>query len=182
MKIKQILTGKTKKLGPMLLMIMLALAGGAAIADYLLSRQVTTSMTIVSLKDMELYDTDHETILVTIAFGEFMRGEMETFPTDPGTDWYQVKNLGEEDIYLGWSFDGSLPSGVTAEVYTKSGSGGPETFALLAEETILSMALPPGSFSIDWYIVITTTGSAVFGDFNPVLTWDAYESASDTWE
>ena len=178
MKVKALLTGKTKKLGPMLLIIMLALAGGTVIASFLLSRQVTTSMTITSLKDMGIYDTDHETILASIAFGEFMRGDSEDFPADPGIDWYQVKNLGEENIYIGWSFDGSLPSGVTAEVHVKSGSQGPETFALLAEDAILSMALPPGSFSVDWYIVITATGSAAFGDFEPVLTWDAYDSES----
>ena len=178
MKVKAILNDKTKKIVPMLFIVMLALAGGAAIAIQLLERQVLTSMTITSLKDMGLYDEDHTTILATIAFGEFMRSEMETFPADPGIDWYQVKNLGEENIYIGWSFDGSLPSGVTAEVYVKSGSQGPETFALLAEDAILSMALPPGSFSVDWYIVITATGSAVFGDFNPVLTWSAYDTDS----
>ena len=176
MKVTNLLTTKTKKLAPMLVIVMVALAGGAAIATFIMSREVTTSMTITSLKDMGIYDTDGTTILAAIEFGEFMRGDSNDFPADMTTDGYTIKNLGEENIYLDWSFGGSLPSGVTVELYVKSGSQGPETFALLAEDTVLSMALPPGSFSIDWYIVIEATGSAIFGDFNPVLTWNAYDT------
>jgi len=99
--IKAILTGKTKQITPLLLVLMITVAGVGAAITYRLSRQVTTTMRIEGYYDMEILDTDGINTLTDIAFGTLRRNGGVLFSSDPDT--YFIESTGDYDLYVSYS-------------------------------------------------------------------------------
>ena len=172
MKVKQSLIAP-QKLGPLLLMVVLAVAGGAAIAEFILSRQVTTSMTIIGVHEMELLDVDGVTILTSIAFGDLRRNGPKLFPS--GTHYF-FDNIGDYDLYVSYSLtDWPTDVALTMEVFS-TGAG---IWEPLGPSEIWSRAVNhQGTDTFHWRLTLNVDPNAVLDvTYNPVITWSAYDTA-----
>ena len=125
---------------------------------------ITSSSSISTIGDIEIYDVDGVTILENIDFGDFHRGETKRFP-ESGNYW--VKNTGDQNIYLSWSIEG-LPTDVKIYIYGVGESQG--NFTELPEGQIYSVPITPGLRFL-WYIEIEVSTKAEFNDYRPVITW-----------
>jgi len=155
---------KKKGLTPMTMLLIACLVVGGVVAALVASRTITTSITIVAHMDLEVYDINGTTILVSIDFGELYRGTTTMFPASPDT--YFIKNIGEDTIYVGWDFDGTIM---------------PVTIAVYMDGVILTRdsgrkALSAGA-SCTITIKITVSSTADFATFTPDLYFCGYDTA-----
>lgn len=133
------------------------------IAALVASRTVTTSITIVAHMDLEVYDIDGTTILTSINFGELYRGTTTMFPGS--LDTYFIKNIGEETIYVGWDFDGTIMP-VTIAVYMDG---------IIITRDSGRKALSAGA-SCTLTIKLTVTSTADFATYTPELYFSGFDT------
>jgi len=156
------------------MLLVITIVSTFAIAAIVLYKEVSMTMKIQARYDMKVYDTDHVTVLSSIALGTFYRGDTKRFPS---TGNYFIDNIGEADIWLSWQKQGTWPSGVTITMYVDFGAN----FQPLAEGSICTGRLyaPPSSNNVlKWYFEIEASSSAAFGDFTPKIIWNAHDSAT----
>jgi len=153
---------------PSPLLIGLILSGMIVAGAVVCSFTISTSMTISATYGITVFDTDHSTVLSSLGFGEFHRGDSRRFPS-AGTYFIDSE---EGSLWLSYTLT-DWPAGVTLEIFIRKNGGSYE-------------ALTPGkktSFSIDeaafaeWYSIVTVTDSAAFGSYSPKIVWAGNDSA-----
>ena len=171
MKIKQFLTAP-QKLGPLILVIVLALAGGGAIANFIMSRQVTTSMIVIGVNDMDIL-SEAEALLSNIAFGELTRSSSSLYPA---SGEYYIRNLGDYEFFVSYTITGK-PTDVTFTVEVMHEGAG--TWSMLADGAIFASGLGDHhADDIRWRITLDVDPMAAFDSYSPTIMWSAFDTAA----
>jgi len=155
---------KQKGLTPIVtLIIVLMVVGGVAYAGWL-SRQLTTSISVVAFNDLEILDTDGETVLDHIAFGALFRGSVNVFPSSGS---YFIENIGQQNLKVYW-YHTDWPS---EDIVLKCWVDG---FPLPADPTGSAGALVPVGSTVTLTFEATVAGDAAFAEYTTaVLNFEA---------
>lgn len=145
-----------------------------AIAAVIISRDISTHMNVVGVKDMKFYDYWGNEFTF-IEFGDVTKGETKYYPEDP---YYMIKNTGDYPYYVSWTVTG-WPPGVTIKIYVNKGTWNspPEDNYELAQGEIYSEVINPGEY-LYWSIKIEVGSDAEIGEYTPTITWTGYDSPS----
>jgi len=139
-----------------------------AIAAVIISRDISTHMNIVGVKDMKFYYQGQE--FTSIEFGDLNKGETKYYPALD--EYYTLKNTGDYPYYVAWTVT-DWPDGVTITIYAGKDGPGSE----LEQGEIYSQVINPGE-QLCWTIKITVGSDAQVGEYTPTLTWTGYDSPS----
>jgi hypothetical protein len=151
-------------------LLICAVAASSVLAAIVVSRQLSASITIEAVYDIEIYDTDKTTILTSVDFGVATRGEAKTLP-DGGLRYY-IKNTGDKEIWISFTV-ANAPADVTFKVsYTD-----PNTQTQVLSGEITSFSIAPGVFQ-DFLVQAWVSDTAEFGTFNPTITFNALNTAT----
>ena len=142
-----------------------------AVATIMIYKEVSISMEIQGVYKMIILDTDKETELTAIAFGVLHRGDTERYPA---TGSYWIYNTGEKNIFLSYSLT-DFPADASLTMHIKKDTE--ETFNVLVERGIYPYDLYELHY-YEWYIEISVDSTAALASYNPVLTWNAHDSAA----
>jgi len=165
---------KTIPLWAVLLVVILS--ASAVVAAIVATRQVSFTMRILAHNDIELYEHDHATILTSIALGDFYRKDVKSFPSNAPSSYYYIDNIGEADVWVSWSKQGTYPTGVTVTMMVDWGAG----FQSVTEGTVIVQPIyapPQANSNFKWYLTITATETAQIGTFTPKIVWNAQDVA-----
>jgi len=151
---------------PLLIGLILSwmIVAGAVVASFTIS----TSMTISATYGITVFDTDHSTVLSSLGFGEFHRGDSRRFPS-AGT--YFIDSA-EGSLWLSYTLT-DWPSGVTLELFIKKTGG---VLELLTPGKKTSFSINEAAWA-EWYCIVTVGDSANFGAYSPKIVWAGNDSA-----
>lgn len=136
-------------------------------ATIVVYQEVPTSITILAVYGMEVYDVDGKTLLETIDFGQHHRGDSFLSPVDYDTNSYYIKNTGEEaDIWISFSVTGWMN-----DVEIKLGCEG-----FIFPDEISPNSIAPGE-TVTVFFSISISSTAEFGSYTPTITFNAYNTA-----
>ena len=146
------------------------------IAAVIISRDISTHINIVGVKDMKFYYQGQE--FTSIEFGDLNKGETKFYPPPESGEYYVLKNTGDYPYYVAWTVT-DWPDGVTIKIYVNKGDwqSPPENNYELAQGEIYSQVINPGE-QLYWSIEITVGSDAQVGEYTPTLTWTGYDSPS----
>lgn len=161
-----------KKSIPLPLVVALVCVITVASAAFILSRQVSLSMSVIATYDMVLLEEDLLTELTSLVLGDFELGDSSTF----GGSGFGLQNPGNDVIYVSWSISG-FPGDCTISMEISKDTG--TTWEALAENVILTKAIDPnGAYTLHWRFTVNVPGTAGFDDYPSItLTWDANDSS-----
>lgn len=151
-------------------------------AVLLISKNIGTNISIPVKTDMIVLDVDMTTELTSIALGDFYRNDIKYFPSglsEIPTTYYFIKNIGDNNLYFGFSDLLNPVVGITYTIYMRSESlfDNPENWEILTVGTIYSRAVNP-TCGCYWYLKISISADATFGDYNPTIVFGGYDSAT----
>jgi len=136
---------------------------------------------------MEIYDVNGETVLTSIAFGDFLWGDAYFFPGKTTVDprntgpYYYVNNTDQMDFYV--KFEAiNAPSNVQIQVSMKRLDQ--TTWTNFAEDPyIYSLPLiskinnaDPKVQALQFQLLVAVNPNAPFNDFTPTLVFSAVDS------
>lgn len=154
---------------PLMLLIVCSVLAGGVLAAFIVSRPISTTMTIQAFEDIEVFDVDGVTPLTDWAFGEINRGYSRTIPDPTYVDTFSVMNTGETTLYVGYSTV-DWPADVTLIV--RLSNEGP--FIDLTEGVFTEELLGGESREMAWYIEVGP--SALWGYYEPTITIEAHDA------
>lgn len=183
---------KRLKIGLIVLMLA-AVLSGVVIGELLLSKQITTSIIVKPEVSMGVFDTDGETPLTHIDFGQFAWGSEYYFPghlSDPPMQYYFINNTDQQSFYVCFYMTG-MPgiSNGGCSVYIKRGDestfkrfdlGESASVGIIYEFPIESEIVNPDpatQYAI-FYIKMTVWSGTPFDTYTPTLYVNAYDTAT----
>lgn len=158
---------------------------GSAIATFMLRKDIQTSLRVKATPSMKLFDVDGQTELLSLSLGDFTWESTKNFPggtTATPTEFYFANNTDQVDLYLGLAFE-NAPTGLVFKWFVKRGDEASFTemsAGVIYWTPILSPALHPSETDkqyLNFYIQVYC-GRPAFGDYNPVVHINAYDSPS----
>jgi len=156
---------------PLLIALIVCSAVGGALAVIMVYKEVSVSLVIEGLWNIDVLDTDQTTILAALDMGTMHRDEYKRFP-ESGSFW--LKNTGDFDVYYSADLiDDPSPSAVI-KVYIKRWAADPWELLSLGTE-IYTFAAGPG-VAFQWYCEAQISDSPAFDSYSPVIQWQANDA------
>jgi len=165
---------KTVPLWAVLLVVVLS--ASAVVAAIMISKDVSTPLTIEGQYNMVVLDTDKTTELTMLDLGTLHKGDVVTYPANPEASPFWIKNTGDYDLYISAEVVGS-PTEVYYQVFYRPGVT-KEWEMLNTADEIYPTQIGPNGFG-QWYIKITVNSNAVFGTYPITLSWRGHSTATE---
>ena len=150
-------------------------------ASILVQKQITSSMRIERAVAMEIFDTDAETPLTSIALGDFLWNTMYYYPgkteTEPIEGYYAV-NTDQMDFYVMFEIADVPEPNVNFfirfqrldKTWTSWGNPG-----VVYDQPLISQVNDPDPNvqACRWQLQVCVYADVPFGDFTPTITFTA---------
>ena len=174
------------KLG--LVAILIGILATAVYAAMIAHWDIQTSLRIKRTVSIGVFDTDGVTPLTALNLGDFTWENGKVFPggtwPPPPSQFFFVKNVDQTDFYVGYTVD-PIIEGVTFRLFICRGDKtewrelSTPGVSIYEYPLISSINNPdPSVQSASWYLYVYVANGAAFGDYNPVLTVTAHDSAT----
>lgn len=151
-----------------------------------------TTFTIEKTYNIELYETDGQTPLTSLAFGQCVKDRAKYMPgggeSPPTEEFYFLNNTNEAPFYIGFNVSGA-PSDVLFRIWFKRGdapgwwSGEVDTSspATVIYDMIIQSSLTnsdPNTQFAYWYILILPKPTSTGDTYSALLVFTAHDSSS----
>lgn len=173
-----------KKKAVLVTVVLAAVLTGAAVADLLLTKEISTTMQVKPEVSMDVYDVDGVTPLTSITLGQFPLNSLFYFPghlADVPSEYYFINNTDQQSFYI--AFDVSdCPPNVGFEFWVKRGDKtewariGPSISSIYQFPIESSLINPdPATQHAVFYFRVWVATQA-FGTYTPKILIIAYDS------